>query len=45
MSRNPDKDLGDNHLFRTFTIKPWRFWQWGDMLFHSDRFRLPYKAP
>jgi hypothetical protein len=45
LCQHPEKDLGDNRLYRTFTIKPWRFWQWGDMIFHSDRFRLPYKAP
>jgi hypothetical protein len=27
------------------TIKPWRFWEWREYIFHSDRFSLPYKAP
>ena len=31
-------------LYRTFTIKPWRFWQWSDYLFSPERFKLPYKA-
>ena len=45
LARNPDKDFGDNRLFRTFTLQPWAFWQWHEMIFHSDRFRLPYKEP
>jgi len=45
LCQHPEKDLGDNRLFRTFTIKPWRFWQWNDYIFHSDRFWLPYKDP
>ena len=45
LCKNPEKDLGDKRLYRTFTIKPWRFWQWGEYLFHSERFFLPYKAP
>ncbi len=44
LCQNPVKDQGDNRLFRTFTIKPWRFWEWREMLFHSERFALPYKA-
>jgi hypothetical protein len=42
LCQHPDKDLGDNRLYRTFTIKPWRFWEWRQMIFHSDRFQLPY---
>jgi len=42
LCQHPEKDTGDNQLYRTFTIKPWRFWQWGDMIFHSERFALPY---
>lgn len=42
LCQHPDKDQGDNRLYRTFTIKPWRFWEWGQMIFHSDRFTLPY---
>jgi len=45
LCRHPDKDLGDNRLFRTFTFKPWYIPEWNDMIFHSDRFFLPYKAP
>jgi hypothetical protein len=42
LCQHPDKDQGDNRLYRTFTIKPWRFWEWREMVFNSDRFRLPY---
>lgn len=42
LCRHPDKDQGDNRLYRTFTIKPWRFWEWREMIFHSERFSLPY---
>jgi hypothetical protein len=42
---NPEKAKRDSTLYRTFTIKPWRFWQWGDYLFQNERFRLPYKRP
>jgi hypothetical protein len=45
LCRHPDKDQGDNTLYRTFTIKPWRFWEWREMIFHSDRFKLPYLDP
>jgi hypothetical protein len=45
LCQNPAKDQGDNRLFRTFTIKPWRFWEWREMIFHSERFGLPYKSP
>lgn len=41
----PEKDTGDNKLYRTFTIKPWKFWLWRQYLFHSDRFSLPYLEP
>lgn len=34
---NPNKTL-----FRTFTLKPWRFWEWWQMLKHFERFKLPY---
>jgi hypothetical protein len=44
LCQHPEKDQGDNNLYRTFTIKPWRFWEWREMIFHSDRFRLPYKT-
>lgn len=41
---HPEKQR-DTLLYRTFTIKPWRFWQWGDFVFGPDRFKLPYKKP
>lgn len=28
-------------LYRTFTLKPWRFWEWWQMIAHSERFGLP----
>lgn len=34
---NPNKTL-----YRTFKIKPWRFWEWWQFLAHSKRFTLPY---
>ena len=43
LCQHPEKDLGDNRLFRTFTIKPWRVWEWRQLLLHSERFMLPYK--
>ncbi len=36
--QNPDKD---QNLYRTFTLKPWRFWEWWQMIAHSERFKLP----
>lgn len=45
LCQHPDKNKRDVTLYRTFTIKPWRFWEWRQMIFHSDRFLLPYKAP
>lgn len=30
-------------LYRKFTIKPYKFWLWGDYLFHP-KYRLPYLA-
>ncbi|QEM02611.1 hypothetical protein DIU31_003415 [Mucilaginibacter rubeus] len=42
LCEHPEKDKGDNWLYRTFAIKPWRFWEWSQMLF-SERYRLPYK--
>lgn len=42
LATHPEKDQGDNNRYRTFTLKPWRFWEWREMLFHSGRFRLPY---
>ncbi|MGN7988705.1 hypothetical protein ACTJKC_15255 [Pedobacter sp. 22226] len=37
--QNPDKD---QTLYRTFTLKPWKFWEWWQMLRHFERFKLPY---
>jgi hypothetical protein len=45
LCQHPEKDQGDNRLYRTFTVKPWYFWEWYQMIFHSERFGLPYKAP
>ena len=45
LCQHPDKDQGDNRLYRTFTIKPWYFWEWRQFIFHSERFGLPYKDP
>lgn len=43
LKKHPDKAQKDTTLYRTFTIKPWRFWQWSDFLFCPGRFKLPYK--
>ena len=45
LCQHPEKDQGDNRLFRTFTLKPWRFWEWGQWIFRNERFSLPYKDP
>jgi len=45
LCRHPEKDQEDNRLYRTFTIKPWRFWEWRQFIFHSERFSLPYREP
>jgi len=29
-------------LYRTFTIRPWQFWEWWQYLAHPKRFTLPY---
>lgn len=44
LAAHPNQKVKDNKLYRTFTIKPWRFWQWSDFLFCPQRFKLPYKA-
>lgn len=31
-------------LYRTFTIKPWQFWEWWQYIAHTKRFTLPYKS-
>lgn len=45
LKKHPDQKAKDSTLYRTFTIKPWRFWQWSDYLFCPQRFKLPYKQP
>ncbi|UEG51494.1 hypothetical protein LLH06_10970 [Mucilaginibacter daejeonensis] len=42
--RHPDEK--DKTMYRIFTIKPWRFWQWYEY-FGKDkkRFSLPYRSP
>ena len=45
LCQHPEKDQGDNRLFRTFTLKPWRFWEWGQWIFRNERFFLPYLEP
>ncbi|MES2276018.1 MAG: hypothetical protein V4592_08345 [Bacteroidota bacterium] len=45
LALHPDRDKGDNNLYRTFAIEPWRFWEWREMILRSDRFKLPYLAP
>jgi hypothetical protein len=37
--RNPNNP--NRELFRTFTLKPWRFWEWWQMVRHFERFTLP----
>lgn len=36
---NPNKN---QTLCRNFTLKPWRFWEWWQMIKHFERFTLPY---
>jgi hypothetical protein len=43
LKNNQAKKEIDSQLYRTFTIKPWRFWEWGEYIFHHERFALPYK--
>jgi hypothetical protein len=45
LCQHPEKDQGDNRLFRTFTLKPWRFWEWSQWIFRNERFLLPYLEP
>lgn len=42
LKKHPEQKAKDSTLYRTYTIKPWRFWQWSDYLFCPERFRLPY---
>lgn len=39
---HPELDKGDSRLFRTFTVEPWKFWQWRQLLLHGERYGLPY---
>lgn len=36
---NPNKD---QILYRSFKLKPWRFWEWYKMLANYQRFTLPH---
>ncbi|RFZ92889.1 hypothetical protein D0C36_15980 [Mucilaginibacter conchicola] len=45
LSDNPGEAAHDKQLYRTFTLKPWRFWEWREMVFNHERFALPYKSP
>lgn len=36
---NPTKN---QTLYRNFNLKPWRFWEWWQMIKHYERFNLPY---
>jgi hypothetical protein len=45
LREHPSKSQGDTQLYRTFEIKPWYIWEWGDYIFQHERFSLPYKAP
>lgn len=40
LAQNPD--IKDQQLYRTFTLDPWRFWEWNEWFKHFDRFTLPY---
>lgn len=31
----------NNTLYRTFTFKPWKFWEWWQMIVHYERWQLP----
>ncbi|MBT2563401.1 hypothetical protein J7E50_01335 [Pedobacter sp. ISL-68] len=37
-----DPNIKDKQLYRTFTLKPWRFWEWHEWVVHYKRFMLPY---
>lgn len=34
--------IKNKQLYRTFTLDPWRFWEWHEWYYHDDRFKLPY---
>jgi len=40
---NPDNP--NKTLYRTFAIKPYRFWEWWQMVVNQERFTLPYLEP
>lgn len=40
LKENPENP--NRTLYRTFTIKPWRFWEWWQITAHWERFSLPY---
>lgn len=43
---NPDNHKKNKQtLYRTFTIKPYQFWQWWQYIAHPKRFTLPYTPP
>ena len=44
LSQHPEEVKVKDRLYRSFTIKPWRFWEWRQMIFEHERFSLPYKA-
>lgn len=43
LREHPNEKKVDSRLYRNFTLKPWRFWQWREMLLNYDRYKLPYK--
>jgi hypothetical protein len=40
--KNKNPQNKSDILYRTFTLKPWRFWEWWQMIRHFERFTLPY---
>ena len=40
LEKNPN--IKNKQLYRTFTLDPWRFWEWREWIEHFDRFALPY---
>lgn len=35
-------NVKDKQLYRTFSLDPWRFWEWHEWVNHFERFKLPY---
>ncbi|WP_164122166.1 MULTISPECIES: hypothetical protein [Sphingobacterium] len=35
-------DTKDKQLYRRFRMDLWRFWEWGELWYHPDRYDLPY---